>query len=379
MTTILVTGITGTVMNPLCARLLEEGHTIVALVRPSKEASPVERLSHTIDVSEQARRNLFVLPGDITQELGGVAPEELGRWHGKIEKVLHGAASIKFVETADNQVFNTNVCGTEHMLHLAEELGIPEFHHISTAYVCGDAEYFDEDDSGEKQHHRNAYEKSKACAERLVREFPRRFSIHRIPIVVGDSQTGKISSFSGYYGFLAPFWQLSQSLHRRWKENPAELRKQGITMDGEGYLHVPLSVPCSQEGPLNLVPLDWLAEMLVEAVQQPAEGKVFHLTHPNPRGVRETMIASLAHLGFRGVTCGAEPQKNHHNFVSRIQRGIIASIEPYVPYISKNREVFHNDTTMRAIGPKWIPPPDINSEVVGRLLAFAKAHNFARS
>ena len=377
-----MTGVTGTVMNPLCARLLKDGHTVVALVRSGKDVSPRERLLATLCVNEEARGRLFVLQGDITQELAGVSAEDQQHWVSKIEKVVHGAASIKFVETPDNQVFRANVSGTENTLCLAQQLGVPEFHYISTAYVCGDAKWFAEEDTGENQHHRNAYEASKARAEQMVRGFPGKFSIYRIPIVVGNSQTGEINSFSGYYGFLATFWQLRNSLLKRWERDLEACLKGGISLDGEGYLHVPLSIPCSQEGPLNLVPLDWLTEMFTVLVQQYAEGKTFHLTHPSPRGVRETMVASLAHMGFRGIACGAELQecrKPRNDLIGRIQRGIITNIGPYIPYTSKDREVFHNTIAVQALGLKWKQPPDMNSEVVGRFLRYAKKRNFGRS
>src|SRR3989344_1898302 len=98
MATILVTGITGTVMQPICARLLEEGHTIVALVRPANGTSSKERLETLFYINEEAAGRLIALSGDITQGFAGIGVEEQQQLQG-IDKVLHGAASIKFQET----------------------------------------------------------------------------------------------------------------------------------------------------------------------------------------------------------------------------------------------------------------------------------------
>ncbi len=374
MATILMTGVTGTVMNPLCARLLEEGHTVIALVRPAKGSSPKERLQNSLQIGESERERLFVLAGDIAQPLAGVSPEDQQRWKGGIDKVVHGAASIKFVETPDNQVTLTNLGGTKNMLRLAEVLGVPEFHYVSTAYVCGDAKYFTEGNFGEEQHHRNAYEASKAKAEQLVRGFSGRFSIYRIPVVVGNSQTGEINGFSGYYGFFAPFWQLFQTLQsKNWEGLP-----EGIQRDGEGSFCVPLWLPCTTAGPINLVPLDWLTDMFLGLLKVPARRQTFHLTHPHPRTVKETIEVSAAYLGICGLGFGT-PNGNTPKFLARLQRGVLTGIKPFEPYTSKDQEHFDNAIAVQALGKDWKDPPDIDSAVMGRLLDFAKSKNFGRS
>jgi len=374
MATILMTGVTGTVMNPLCARLLEEGHTVVALVRASKGISPRERLLSTFCMDKEQREHLFVLAGDITQELAGVPQKDRRFWTGKIEKVVHGAGSIKFDETPDGQVLHTNVWGTKNLLALADKLGIPEFHYISTAYVCGDAEYFTESNFGEEQHHRNAYEFSKAWAEWLVRRFTEKFSIYRIPVVVGDSQTGEINSFTGYYGFFAPFWQLFQTLQGKNREGLPE----GIQRDGEGSFCVPLWLPCTTVGPINLVSLDWLTDIFLDLLRVPARGQTFHLTHPHPRSVKETVEVSTRHLGLQGITCGLPPQKSISKILQRFQRSMVANIRPFEPYTSKDEERFDNKAAVQALGQDWKDPPNIDSAVMGRLLDFARSKNFGR-
>jgi nucleoside-diphosphate-sugar epimerase len=360
MTTILMTGVTGTVMNPLCARLLEEGHTVVALVRPAKGISPRERLFSALRVGEEAKERLFVLPGDITQERAGVSTEDQQFWAGKIEKVVHGAASTKFVETLDKQVFLTNVYGTQNILGLAETLGASEFHHMSTVFVGGDTAEFLETDLPDGSG-RNAYERSKIEAEALVRNSSLHTSIYRLPIVVGDFLTGEISSFTGYYGCAEPFWRLRQTI------------PQGKNIS------LPIHIPCSSIGPLHVVPIDWETKVLGDLLEIPAQGKTFHVVHPNPPKVRDAFLAGLAFLGFEGITCGNESTVP---LASTLQKMVERQIQPYGPYISRDEQRFGSEVlqeTLNSNGKLYIPPPVLDAPFFERLLSFAIKRNFGRS
>lgn len=374
MSTILVTGVTGTVMNPLCARLLEAGHTILALVRPTK-GDPKERLLGSLDVSKAAKNRLVVLVGDITEELGGIAPEELRRWSGKVQKLVHGAANIKFQETKDNQVFNTNVNGTRNILRLATELDIPEFHHISTIYVVGDGTELSEHDTRGGTP-RNAYEHSKLQAEQEVRQSSIPWSIYRIPIVVGDSRTGAIQRFTGYYSFLAFFWRLRKATLKR-KEQGVEL-PEGLWFDRAQNLHVPVAVPCSNDEPANLVPVDWLTEKLEQAVNSiPPKGCTLHLLHEQPPRIREIMRVSLEGIGVKGVRYGEEPS-SQNGILRVVQRTLTKELGHYNPYLLKGQH-FQTEATIcefERSGIPWTPAPMFTPALVSRLLKYAMTRNF---
>ncbi|MDP2641445.1 MAG: SDR family oxidoreductase [Candidatus Yanofskybacteria bacterium] len=366
MTTILMTGVTGTVMGPVAALLLKEGHTILALVRSGSRV-PTEISCH---------RRFVVIQGDITENLAGVLPSFVGEWRGKVHQVLHGAASVKFIETPQKEVWRTNVTGTQNVLWLAKQLGVPQFHHVSTAYVCGDSEFFSEDDLPVGVG-RNAYEESKIVAERMVREGGFSYSIYRIPVVVGDSQTGMISSFTGYYGFFAPFFELHHALRQKWVREPEKLGQAGIWVK-EGRVYLPIAVPCSLRGPLNIVPLDWVARMMSRAVTLRAEGETFHITHPNPPAVRSVIANSLRYLGFDGMRPGEEPSGREEGLARSLQEGIRRNIQPYRPYTTKEREVFHDKRLREALGSSYEEPPSMLC-LIPTLLRFALERNFGRS
>ncbi|MGH7965612.1 MAG: SDR family oxidoreductase [Candidatus Binatia bacterium] len=383
MATIMLTGITGTIMAPLAALLVSRGHTIVALVRPQRAMSAGKRLE-ALGYAASIGKNLFAIPGDICEPLAGVPVSEQATWRDRIDSIVHGAASTRFYDTPQNkEVWQTNVEGTRHLLELASILNVREFHYVSTAYVVGDAPSFAENDLNIGQHTRNDYEESKKRAEELVRLFwGNKASIYRIPIVVGDSRTGEINSFTGYYGFFSAFWEIRSWLLEAWRTRESACRNAGILVDGDKTISIPLSLHCS-EGPLNLVPIDWAASIMADLIERRAEGKTFHITNPHPPTIRYTIEESLSLLGFRNVVCGSNvPREKLIGIAQVIQRAINRGIEIYQSYILKEKERFDNTTlmdTLRSAGKMWAPPPVFDRELFRTLLIYAVSRNFGRS
>ena len=199
---IVLTGATGALGGELLTRLLLRGERIVCLARRRGEETPQKRIERIIGKHE----NVKVLSGDICEPWCGIGEDEIVRLRGKITKVVHAAASISFWDRAEAEA--TNVRGVENVLALAEALQITEFHHISTAYVCGAAAKFSEDDALQSGIHRprNVYEETKQKGEALVRlwasmQKDRHFSIYRPSILIGR-QNGTTPTFDAYYGWF---------------------------------------------------------------------------------------------------------------------------------------------------------------------------------
>jgi nucleoside-diphosphate-sugar epimerase len=132
--------------------------------------------------------------------------------------------------------------------------GLRRFCHVSTAYVAGEHEgRFAEDDLEVGQEFRNAYEQSKFEAERLVRAYRRRLPIQifRPSIVVGERRTGWTASFNVLYAPLKAFSR------------------------GE-YV----ALPGSPDAPVDVVPVDYVADAIFELANGPAprgRAETFHL------------------------------------------------------------------------------------------------------
>lgn len=351
-----MSGATGIIGSRLAPALLERGHMIIALVRDAQNRE--QQLRERLGLNREANSRFFVLSADITQEIDVSA---LIAWPGGIDKVLHVAGSTKFKER-DGILERTNVHGTALMLYAAQQLGA-QFYHASTIYVEEASAEFSAQDISIPGRGGNDYEDSKIRAEKLVRSFSGPFTILRLPIVIGDSQTGEILNFSGYCGFFAALWSIRPRFERK----------------GETYT-TSLHIRCSDTGTLQLLPIDWETEVFVHLVEMSAVGETFQLIHPNPPKITQVIIDSLEHLQIQGITCGSSvpPQAN---LDARLQPAMERGLKQYEIYTLYNR-VYRDRKLPKVLqnaGLVYNPPPRIDRDLLGRQLDYAIAHNFGRS
>jgi len=378
MATILITGATGTVGSSLASSLESKGHRLIYLVRSKKSQSVEERLSKALGL--RAIGNRIIWEGDIVLSFCGIKESEIQIWKGKIDKVVHCASSISFDEIKRRETFSINLGGTNNVLELADMLGITEFHHISTAYVAGDADYFTETDFDIGQTCRNPYERSKLEAEVLVKKgFPKKFSIYRLGIVVGDSSSGYIPQFTGYYRPFAFFWHLRQGLKKKTFNNLRRYAREGVVFEeSNGILTLPISIVSSPISTLNLVPRDWVVKILSDLVEMPANGKAFHVVHPNPKKVRWITDVTFDCLGIDGYTY--ERQDNNHinsPLLSKIQRIFDQDVRAYLPYIIHEAR-FDTTNIKNTLGNRYSLPPDIDESFLKKLIEYAKSVDFGK-
>lgn len=274
----LLTGATGFVGRYLLRNLLESDVPIVALVRDGKVETAQQRVDAILRHWEhEAGRTLprpVVFAADLCQPQLGLDAQQR-RWiRENCDAILHCAASMSFREDRRGEPFRTNVGGTEHVLQLCRDTGIGQFHQVSTAYICGLREgriLESEVDLGQELG--NVYEQSKLRAEKLIRQadFLERVTFYRPASVVGDSQTGYITNFHGFYHPL----QLAHVVASRvavGEMNQRFFSTLGLRGD-EGK---------------NLVPVDWLTEAITYLVTHPEwHGQTYHLAHSKPVPVSE--------------------------------------------------------------------------------------------
>jgi len=135
---------------------------------------------------------------------------------------------------------------------------------VSTAYVCGERPgIFCEADLELGQHLGNPYEESKYRAELAVRAAMRSgipATILRPAIIVGDSATGAIRKFDTLYTVV-------------------RLTAAGLVR----------TMPGDYGATLDIVPIDWVADAVVEAFEKfpAANGRTLHLTSSAPTTLRE--------------------------------------------------------------------------------------------
>ncbi len=274
----LLTGVTGLVGGFLLRYLLDAEVSIAVLVRRTRSESAAARINAVMrrweELSGCSLRRPVVLEGDLCKPFLGL-DRDSRRWIANhCDRVVHNGASMTFRESErTGEPFRTNVNGVRNLLDVCQDARIRQFHHVSTAYVCGlrtGRVLETELDLG--QENGNVYEKSKMEGEKLVlgADFLDTITIYRPSSVVGDSTSGFTNSTHGFYLPL-------QMAHAIADQFPVELMGERffemLGLDGD-------------EGK-NLVPVDWLGKAITSIVTRPElHGRTYHLSSPKPVTVR---------------------------------------------------------------------------------------------
>jgi nucleoside-diphosphate-sugar epimerase len=173
--TILVTGGAGVVGSALIAALGSED---------------VVALAHRKPVACDA------LYGDITRPWLGLHPRDYRELAGRVDVVVHCAASVDF-DASERTLHRVNVVGVGHVLRFVSDAEA-RLVHVSTAFVARIA-------NGADAPHAMAlaaYAQSKARGETLVRESGLPAAIARVSTVIGDSESGRLARLQSFHYIL---------------------------------------------------------------------------------------------------------------------------------------------------------------------------------
>jgi thioester reductase-like protein len=367
---ILLTGATGFLGRYLLRELLRAGHGVAILVRDS-HSDPAADRARELAAFDSASLGIslptpLVLVGDLTAPrlgLDGADRRWLARHCGA---VLHGAAHLGFRRMANGEPGTTNVAGTQHLLELCAELGLAEFHHVSTAFVCGDRSgiiHEDELDRGQRFH--NDYEQSKFEAEQRVRHSRElRATIYRPSIIVGDSGTGYTTSYSGIYQLIELVARLAETRRQKSARHP---HSRGITS-------LALRLPGTGAEPRNLVPVDWVARAIVRLMAQPdCHERTYHLTSPWPVRSRDIKEVAEELLDIDGIDWAGSAELTEPTALEQL---FLDQCRDYLPY-RHGDPPFDCRNTRQAL-PQLLPPR-MDRALLTRLVQFAIADNWGRS
>lgn len=277
MAYVFLTGATGLLGRYLIKDLTVAGIPVAVLVRPSRRATAWHRIENVMCYWDaQLGRALprpVVLEGDITESDLGLDARSM-RWVAEnCDTMLHNAASLTFQSTSrQSEPWRSNVEGVRNVLELCRNAGIRQFHHVSTAYVCGLRQgriLESELDVGQKMS--NDYEESKIQAETMVRsaDFLTSLTVHRPAIIIGDSTNGYTTTYHGFYAPLQAVYTMAQT----------------FDVNATGHAGVSARFGISGHETKNLVPVDWVSAVMTHVIaHREHHGKTYHLTplHPVP-------------------------------------------------------------------------------------------------
>ena len=276
--TVLMTGATGFVGVEVLARVLADtDHDVIALVRGEDDGAAQARIDEllTTIVAPGARPpsgRVRAVAADLESPGLGLTVAAREQIAGEITAVMHCAASISFTLPIEEARL-INVEGTRQVVDLAlqaQDHGmLKRFIHVSTAYVAGDRiGLVSEHDGDVGQGFRNTYERTKLEAEEVVRDSGLPAAIVRPSVIVGDSVTGWTQAFNVIY----------------W---PLQAFARGLFP----------TVPADPGACLDIVPVDVVADALLELLRGPVRGGNFHIVAGATAPTNER-IATMAAEAF---------------------------------------------------------------------------------
>ena len=365
----LLTGATGLLGSYLLNDFLVAGLRVAVLVRPTKLESARQRVESIMTRWEKlagfALPRPVILEGNLFNDRFDLSDEQL-RWvTANCTSLVQNAASVTYYgERPHEDPWRTNVGGTENALAFCKRIGIRQFHHVSTAYVCGKREgliYEGELDEGQDLN--TDYERSKFEGEQLIRAAshidPPTF--YRAAIIIGDSRTGYTPTFHGFYVPL-------KLVHTMFKHIIRDTSLAGPLQE---------SIEIQGHERKNLIPVDWISEVMTHIITHPEHhGQTFHLAPDKPVTVnvmRDAMVQGF--LTYGDISQSADQTQNtswsfnQDEFVEYFRN----QMKIYESYW-KDDPLFDLTNTRRAA--PHLPPPEVNCEMLVHLCKYALESNF---
>ncbi|MCA9116183.1 MAG: SDR family oxidoreductase [Planctomycetaceae bacterium] len=283
MSYLFLTGATGLLGSYLVRDWLQAGQQVAVLVRSTRFASAEDRmetlLAHWERQTGYPLPRPVVLEGDLTQEGLGLDASDTQWVRENCTSFVHNAASLTFYgEGPGTEPWRSNLDGTRHVIDFCRSTGIREFHHVSTAYVCGDRRegIVREDELDVGQKHGNDYEVSKFQAEQLVRNADcfDSLTVYRPGIIFGDSRTGYTTTFHGFYVPLKLVCTLIEKTRSIGVSR--EILAERIDEAGDRLLEL---LKLTGDEYKNFIPVDWVSSVMTWIHQRPdLHGRTYHLT-----------------------------------------------------------------------------------------------------
>jgi thioester reductase-like protein len=362
---VLITGATGLLGQYLLADLFDRDQKIAVLVRSNKNNSAAERIEAIMQRWETVRGKPLPRPvaldGNIHESDLGLSLRER-RWVADhCDRLLHNAAHLNFHGDHNSEPYRTNLTGTENVIGFARLTGIRQMHYVSTAYVCGRCErVFSEDELDIGQQFRNDYEQSKFEAEKLVRAADAFDSttIYRPAVIVGDTTNGFTASYHGLYLYL----RLMATL----------IPHQAV--DARGIRQTPIRLPMSGDESRNLVPVNWVSQVVSEIFCNPAaHGRTFHLV-PDA-GLTPKSLIDYCYEYFGSAGAEFDPNDGQLDGQHEFARHYLMGVQIYSPYDTSD-PVF-DCRNLKRYCPDQVCPL-VDKQVIFRFLDFGIADRWGK-
>jgi thioester reductase-like protein len=367
-----LTGGTGLIGSFLLPRLLRAfaGSTATLLVRgrtPEDADMRVRAIGERLCRDESlpdAPQRIDGVHGDVALEGCGLPAGAADRIISRATHIIHGAATIRFDHPIE-EARAINCGGTRRLLALARRCAaqgrLERFVYIGTSSVSGRrAGHIYEHELEMGQAFFNTYEQSKCESERIVRDAMQDLpvTVFRPSIVIGDSRTGRTTTFNVIY-------------------IPLRLLQKGLLT----------AIPGTPATTLDLVPIDWVDDAMTAIIARPdSAGKVYHITAGPGRAARLGDVVARAAAYFDARTPLARPRtitylhreefdRERHTRSGR-EEALMAQLNTLLPYVSIDR-LFDSANTDAALEGTGIVVPSF-SDYAERIFAYCIDTNWGK-
>jgi len=379
---IALTGTTGFLGSHLMATLLSKGYNIIVFGRSAKNESLEERISRLLQWFgiDSCLDQVTCVDTDLSQDNLGIPTGEYSRLCSVVDSVIHCASDTSFSESKREKVMAANINNLKGILEFSKNAHVNFFHYISTAYVAGTGVTYCKETLSSVKTFTNVYEESKAEAEKIISRFCEKnsicLSIIRPSIVYGDSQSGRSLKFNALY-FPVRSAQTIRDIYLNDILNNGGLKaaKNGIFIDKEGYLFLPLKIYLPHEGNINIIPVDYFVNTTIKIIENCSSNGIYHLT--NPFHTTMKIIAKYYEqlMKVNGVEIIYGPMSDDL-LRNPAEELFDRFIEPYRPYLSDNR-VF--DRTNTILATDNLNPPEFTYDIFKTCMEYAIKVNWGTS
>jgi len=379
---IALTGATGFLGSHLMATLLSKGYNIIVFGRSAKNESLEERISRLLQWFgiDSCLDQVTCVDTDLSQDNLGIPTGEYSRLCTVVDSVIHCASDTSFSESKREKVMAANINNLKGILEFSKNAHVNFFHYISTAYVAGTGVTYCKETLSSVKTFTNVYEESKAEAEKIISRFCEKnsicLSIIRPSIVYGDSQSGRSLKFNALY-FPVRSAQTIRDIYLNDILNNGGLKaaKNGIFIDKEGYLFLPLKIYLPHEGNINIIPVDYFVNTTIKIIENCSSNGIYHLTNPfhTTMKIIAKYYEQLMKVNGVEIIYGPMPDDLLRNPTEEL---FDRFIEPYRPYLSDNR-VFNRTNTILATDN--LNPPEFTYDIFKTCMEYAIKVNWGTS
>lgn len=212
----------------------------------------------------------------------------------------------------------------------------------------------------------NDYERSKWESERLGVDWARStggaITIHRPSIIVGAFHSGRATRFGGVY-LSARATELLQQMHR--EHTPAQRRSIPLRIVGR---------PLDRQ---NIVPVDYVAKMIVGAATTPDVGRnVYNLVHPDPPTNLQIKQAYERYFDVGGGRF-SPPEELVYDELNDLERSFYDVVKPIEHYFV-DTPVFRRANAAALEQRAGITCPIYDGPAIERLVRYAQSTSWGR-